>query len=435
VTTTCTIKSHRLIHPSLPKPAPLAARPAVAAGGIQWPSFTGTATLVGTSSDGRTTVYVDASLGAPAMANAKALLADATRINALDVGFFGTSGKANVILFALGGQTDGTGGADHASCSYSTGGNIEVCVAYGQDARCSALYEAELSECDMGSNLCGLSTGEALSRLCAEYGIFPSGPNPLSDFTSTQNWVQAGYPNWIDKIQPSDGDYPSIGCGMCFLSWLRSQKYTVAQIAQTMVALGDAGTLAQLWQKLTGQSGSPWTTFLAAAEALPAITTDDPFAGVTPPPPPPPPPGKTGTLAVTTALPKGTIPVNGAAASLTMPTGLDVGSYQVGGTTTPPPPPPPPPSSALFSFTLSRAKPAGIPLVVRGKVPAMPAGKYSISHAAAAFETLLPDSLTVPDLSPWWDYLEAVLAKYGEQAVEQVLKDILAGKIPMPGKP
>jgi hypothetical protein len=66
---------------------------------------------------------------------------------------------------------------------------------------------------------------------------------------------------------------------MAFLSWLLSQGHTLAQIAQTMVALGDPGTLAELYARLTGDAASnAWSNFSAALAALPGgVTTDDPF--------------------------------------------------------------------------------------------------------------------------------------------------------------
>jgi len=130
-----------------------------------WPSYQGTSHLIGTSPSGRVTVYVDPSLGKQAQQNAQDLLADADRVVNANDGLFGTTGgPVSVILFALGGATDGTGGADHNGCDYTTGNAIEVDVSYGNPDRVSALFEAELSECSMNGNLCGESTGEALSR-------------------------------------------------------------------------------------------------------------------------------------------------------------------------------------------------------------------------------------------------------------------------------
>jgi hypothetical protein len=134
----------------------------------QWPSYTGVSQFVGTSPSGRVNVFVDPSLGAPAAQNASDLVNDADRVCDANDALFGTTGgPVSVIVFALNNATDGTGGADHMGCDYTSGAAIEVCAAFGQSQRVSALFEAELSECSMGGNLCGQSTGEALSRWCA----------------------------------------------------------------------------------------------------------------------------------------------------------------------------------------------------------------------------------------------------------------------------
>src|SRR5256885_3609502 len=133
-----------------------------------WPSYQGTSHLVGTSPSGRVTIYVDPSLGQKALQNAQDLLDDSDRIVTANDAIFGTTGgPVSAIVFALGGATDGTGGADHMGCDYTNGNAIEVDAAYGNSSRVSALFEAELSECSMNGNVCGQSTGEALSRWCA----------------------------------------------------------------------------------------------------------------------------------------------------------------------------------------------------------------------------------------------------------------------------
>jgi hypothetical protein len=246
-----------------------------------WPSFGGTSQFVGTSQSGRVTVFVDPTLGAEGLQNAQDLVGDADRVVTANDALFGTQGQpVNVIIFALGGQTDGTGGADHQTCDYVNGGAIEVCASFGSPARVSALFEAELSECSMGGNLCGLSTGEALSRWCAAV----IGNNALSDFATAPQWAQDGMPDYVNQTDPTDQNADSTGCGMAFLSWLMSKGYGLGTIAQTMVALKDAGTLAQLYAQLTTDSAdNAWPTFLAAAGALPSITNDDPFGGATQP--------------------------------------------------------------------------------------------------------------------------------------------------------
>src|SRR6266567_8488664 len=87
-----------------------------------WPSYTGTSQLEGTSPSGRVTVYVDPSLGQQALQNAQDLLQDADRVVTANDAIFGTTGgPVSVIVFGLGGATDGTGGADHMGCDYING--------------------------------------------------------------------------------------------------------------------------------------------------------------------------------------------------------------------------------------------------------------------------------------------------------------------------
>jgi hypothetical protein len=270
-------------HPLLP-PAVSSSRPPSRSGpeataGPAWPSYTGTAQRVGSSRTG-VTVYVDPSLGAAALQNAESLLADADRIVQANNTIFGITGAAvDVILFALGGQTDGTGGADHGGCTFRDGNAIEVDVSYGNDTRVGALFEAELSECAMNGQLCGHSNGEALSRWCAAV----VGGYALSDFATAPTWAGDGMPNWVDRTEPTDQEPDSIGCGMAFLSWLLSQGRTLAEVAQAMVALGDSGTLAALYERLTGSpSADAWSEFSAAVRALPGgVTSDDPFGALT----------------------------------------------------------------------------------------------------------------------------------------------------------
>lgn len=247
---------------------------AAAAAGPAWPSFTGSAEQVGTSPQG-VTVWIDPSLGSPVRQNAQDLLAGADHVVQQNNGIFAIDGgPVDVLLFALNGATDGTGGADHGGCDFATGGAIEVDAAFGAPNRVLALFEAELSECAMNGRLCGLSTGEALSRWCAAV----VSDNALADFATAPQWDQDGRPDWVDQTAQTDQDADSIGCGMAFLSWLLSAGQGLPQIAQTMVRLGNSGTLAQLYATLTGTQTSAWDTFIAAVNALPnGVTSDDPF--------------------------------------------------------------------------------------------------------------------------------------------------------------
>jgi hypothetical protein len=264
------------------KSTPTGKRPSVArrdqVSAPQWPSYTGTSQLVGTSPSGKVTVYVDPALGDPALQNAQDLVNDADRVVGANDALFGTTGRhVDVIIFALGNETDGTGGADHMGCDYDTGAAIEVCASFGNSARVSALFEAELSECSMGGNLCGVSTGEALSRWCAAV----IGGSALADFATAPQWYQDGEPDYVNQTDPTDQNADSTGCGMAFLSWLMSQGHGLDQIAQEMVSLGDSGTLAQLYANLSSDAASnAWPKFLSAVKNLPnGVTNDDPFGG------------------------------------------------------------------------------------------------------------------------------------------------------------
>ena len=244
--------------------------------GPAWPGFRGTSQFVGSTSDGIVTVYVDPNLGPQGLQNAQDLLADAPRVVAANNAIFGTTGGAvSVIVYALGGATDGTGGADHLGCDYQSGNNIEVCASFGNSTRVYALFEAELSECSMNGQLCGQSTGEALSRWCAS----STSNNALADFATAPHWAQSGKPDFVTNVDPTDQNAVSTGCGMACISWLLSKRYTLAQIAQQMVTDGDAGTFAALYGALTGDNpANAWPSFLNDVNALPdGVNSDNPF--------------------------------------------------------------------------------------------------------------------------------------------------------------
>jgi hypothetical protein len=246
-----------------------------AGGAPAWPSFTGSADLVGTSNSG-VTVYVDQALGAPGRQNAEALLAATDTVVAQNNAIFGIGGKpVDVIVFALNGATDGSGGADHDGCDFNTGNAIEVDASLGSPERVAGLFEAELSECAMNGRLCGFSTGEALSRWCAAV----ASNNALADFATAPQWADDRMPNWVDHTEHTDQDPISTGCGMAFISWLIHEGLPLPRIAPRMVHFGDSGTLADLYADLTGQTkASAWPSFQAALNALPGgVTSDDPF--------------------------------------------------------------------------------------------------------------------------------------------------------------
>jgi hypothetical protein len=262
-------KEPALAHGSEPPPPP-------------WPSYTGLAQYVGTSRSGLVTVYVDPSLRRQGLENAQDLVSDADRVVAANNAIFGTTGgPISVIVFAIDGRTDGSGGADHLGCDYITGAAMEVCASFGNPTHLSALFACLLSECSMGGNLCGVSTGEALSRWCGAV----IGKNALSDFATAPYWAQNGMPNYVDITDPTDTSVDSTGCGLAFISWLISQGHRLNIIAPAMVSLGDRGTLAELYAKLTSDdTHNAWPKFSAAVKALPrGVTSDDPFVRIAQP--------------------------------------------------------------------------------------------------------------------------------------------------------
>jgi len=132
----------------------------------------------------------------------------------------------------------------------------------------------------MGGNLCGVSSGEALSRWCA---AVVSG-NALPDFATAPRWAQDGMPNWVDQTEPTDQNADSTGCGMAFISWMLSLGISLERIARGMVRLGDAATLADLYGVLAGEPAPrAWPQFKAAVLALPGgVSGDDPFGAAAP---------------------------------------------------------------------------------------------------------------------------------------------------------
>jgi hypothetical protein len=271
---------------SLPNRRPLVAPQPLAGQPFDFPTQ-----LIGKTADGKVTVYADPAIGMKGVANAAALLAAAPALYAKCVAWFGMDGQpVNAIVAALQGATDGTDGAYHADCSFDPGGNLYIDAAFGNDAMVQGLFIAELTECFMGAQgkgwNCGDSPGESLSRAFAS-AVSGGSNGALKDFASAPSWISAGMPNWIDHNQGTDTDYPSIGCGMVYLSWMISLGYTLAQITQA-----GGSTLAENWAKLTGKTAAlAWGAFTAAVAGVPSPTNDDPFGSAQPRPQPAPQPG------------------------------------------------------------------------------------------------------------------------------------------------
>lgn len=244
--------------------------------------------LVGATPDGKVTLYYDPSLGQNGATLAQQVFSSAAQTYAQSQAFFNVPGQpVNVIIAAVNGATDGTGGAYHYGCDFVSGGDLYCDAAFGNPQLTTGLFVAELTECFMGAQNkgwnCGGSNGESLSRLLAE--LLSGGPSgALAAFATGPAWDHAGRPDWLDATEPTDQDAVSTGCGMVYLYWMLSKGFTAAQITQ---AGCPTGTLASNYSALTGSS-TAWADSSTAVAALQTrITSDDPWSAAPPPPPTP----------------------------------------------------------------------------------------------------------------------------------------------------
>jgi hypothetical protein len=233
---------------------------------------------VGVTPDGNVTVYFDPSLGAPGSELSRQILDRAAQTYADSQAFFNVAEQPiRVIIAAVNGATDGSGGAYHYGCNFGQGADLYCDAALGKPELTNGLVVAELTESFMGAQNkgwnCGWSNGEALSRLLAE--LLSGGPSgALAAFASGPAWDQAGRPNWIDATDPTDQNIVSTGCGVVYLYWMMAKGYSAAQITQA--GCPDT-TLASNYAALTGAT-TAWKDFDAAlAQRSGAMRTDDPW--------------------------------------------------------------------------------------------------------------------------------------------------------------
>jgi len=242
-----------------------------AASGLDYP-----ATQVGVV--GNITVSYDSSLGAPGLALAQQLLSAVSGpYNDLQT-FFGISGSAVQVLIApLSGKNDGSGGAYHYGCNFTSGGVLYLDATFSNTTvnplnLVVGLYVAELSECFMGAQGqgwdCGASNGEGLSRFCAEQET-PAGT--LDGFATGPAWARAGFPDWVTQTEATDQNAVSTGCCVVYIYWMVSLGFTIPQITQ-----GTGTTLSANYQALTNKT-TAYQDLLAAVQGL-TVTSDDPFA-------------------------------------------------------------------------------------------------------------------------------------------------------------
>lgn len=121
-----------------------------ASGGFDFPtSLVGTSTWTG--SDGKpVTIYYDPATGQNGLQAAQFVASFIDQLMAYNDATFGVRGQGgNIIIAAVGGATDGSGGAYHYGCSFSQGGDWYEDVS--PDARMVlGLVQAEVSESYMG---------------------------------------------------------------------------------------------------------------------------------------------------------------------------------------------------------------------------------------------------------------------------------------------
>jgi hypothetical protein len=237
---------------------------------IKWPSFTGHAGILGTTK--HFTLYGDTSLGTINDRVAPSILQKVeVDYNALSSYYGVQVPHFNVLMFAMGGATDGTGGADHMACEAT---DIEVDIAASNPDITSALIadnEAEVFQAarNKGED-CGTSNGEGLARALHE----SLHPNTLDNFATAPTWANSGKPDFINKSEQTDQNAVSTGASVLFYNWLHYQLgYSWEQICKA-----DGKTPAQTYSRLTNRKDDAFQVFLKAIDALPnGVTSDNPF--------------------------------------------------------------------------------------------------------------------------------------------------------------
>jgi hypothetical protein len=233
------------------------------------------ATKVGVS--GSVTVYYDPALGAAGAQLAKQLLAQVTKSYADMEAFFGIKGgTVEVIVAPLSGSNDGSGGAYHYGCDFTSGSVLYLDATFANTTVDPlqleiGLYVAELSESFMGPQgggwNCGYSNGEGLSRFCAEV---ETTKGTLDGFATGPAWATAGFPDWVSRTDTTDQSAASTGCAIVYIYWMRSLGYAIPRLVQAAGA-----TLAVNYQTLTGKT-TAYQDLVAAVRGR-TVTTDDPF--------------------------------------------------------------------------------------------------------------------------------------------------------------
>ena len=234
-------------------------------------------TQVGSVAGAPITVNYDSALGAQGLALAQQFI-NVARGPFIDMeAIFGIAGAAiTVTIASVSGKNDGSGGAYHFGCDFTSGGSLFLDATFANTTvnpldLLVGLYVAELSECFMGAQGkgwgCEASNGEGLSRYCAEQ---ETPPGTMNHFATGADWAQAGYPNWVDRTEPTDRNHVSTGCTMVYLYWLRWLGFTLPEIARA-----GGTTLAANYTTLTGKT-TAWKDLQTALFGK-FVTSDNPF--------------------------------------------------------------------------------------------------------------------------------------------------------------
>ena len=251
------------------RPAPTPEQPAAATGAFDFP-------VVQVGVVGNITVYYDPALGSDGEGLATNFLSLVTAPYEDMETYFGiTGGPVSVVIAPLSKSHDGNGGG------YHNGGfgvlYIDATFASKVDPLGVevALYVSELSEQFMNEQNLGWighdSNGEGLSKFLASEQRLP-GPFPRP-IVSGPAWANAGFPDWVSKTEPTDGDLVSAGCAVVYLHWMNLLGFDDAQLA-----LAGGSTLAANYQKLTGKT-TAYQDLRAALTGL-TVTSDNPFTPV-----------------------------------------------------------------------------------------------------------------------------------------------------------
>jgi hypothetical protein len=227
---------------------------------------------------GNVTIAFDPALGAQGLTLAQQLLNRVAGPYEDMQSFFGIAGGAvEVVIAPLSGNNDGSGGAYHYGCDFTSGSVLYLDATFASTTVNPldlevGLYVAELSESFMGPQGggwgCGSSNGEGLSRFCAELET-PLGTLDL--FSTGSVWAQAGFPDWVSRTEGTDQHAVSTGCAIVYIYWMRSLGFTVSAIVQAAGA-----TLSANYQRLTGKT-TAYQDLRAALQGL-SVVSDNPFA-------------------------------------------------------------------------------------------------------------------------------------------------------------